>query len=130
MGVDQIAAELDALPRTTAPIVAAKVVSAPFGKNAQKPLVAAPVYQDKETVAEKAARKVFMADFTARKPKLEPVEETARETFLRALDLERKAEAGDRIGEAEATWLKGYQTTAEYRGERMVFEDFGGQAYS
>jgi len=130
MGVDQIAAELDALPRTTAPIVAAKVVSAPFGKNAQKSLVAAPIYQDKETVTEKAARKVFMADFTARKPKPEPVEETARETFLRALDLERKAEAGDRIGEAEAAWLKGYQTTAEYRGERMVFEDFGGQAYS
>ncbi|MBL4750506.1 MAG: Mu transposase C-terminal domain-containing protein [Amylibacter sp.] len=130
MGVDQIAAELDALPRTLPAMVEAKVVSAPFGKGDRKPLVAAPVYKDTQTASEKAEHKVFVADFSASKPKAEPGEETARKTFIRALELERKADAGERIGEAEAAWLKGYQTTAEYCGERMVYEDFGGQSYS
>ena len=128
--VGDLAAELDALPRTPSPMVDAKVVSAPFGKGSKKPLVAAPQYQDTQTAAEKADHKVFMADFSASKPKAEPIEETARQTFMRALELERKADAGERIGEAEAAWLKGYQTTAEYRGERIVYEDFGGQSYS
>jgi putative transposase len=128
MDVGDLAAELDALPRTAAPIVDAKVVSAKFGKESS--LVERPEYVDAETEEQKTARKVFMADFTARKPKPEPVEETARETFLRALELERKADAGERIGEAEAAWLKGYQTTAEYRGEKMVYEDFKGRSYS
>ena len=35
------------------------------------------------------------------------------------------AETGDAITAEQERWLKGYQTTAEYRAERGIWADFG-----
>lgn len=131
VSVKQISDELDALPSKVTPMVDAKVVSAKFGTaDRSKPLVAPPAYQETETADQKATHAIFLADYQKAKPKAQEPEETARETFLRALELERKSDAGERIGVAEVKWLKSYQTSAEYRGERRVYDDFKGQSYS
>lgn len=52
-------------------------------------------------------------------------QETARQRFRRALDLETAIAAGDSVPAEQAVWLGSYQTTAEYRSERTMREEFG-----
>ncbi len=53
-------------------------------------------------------------------------QETPQLRFRRALDLERRVEAGESIGTEDAMWLGGYQAGPEYRALRALHEDFGG----
>jgi len=71
-----------------------------------------------------AEQKAVVADFAARRAP-RPAEEAPKERFRRALDLERAREAGEAITAEQARWLKGYQTTPEYRAERALWSDFG-----
>lgn len=57
------------------------------------------------------------------------IQETEEDRFLRALDLERRSEAGERLGEAETRWLNKYQGTAEYRGQLRMRKSFGDDAF-
>ena len=52
-------------------------------------------------------------------------EETARQRFRRARDVERRIEAGEEVSADEALWLGGYRESAEYRAEKHMFEAFG-----
>jgi putative transposase len=52
-------------------------------------------------------------------------QETPRQRFRRALDIEAAIAAGDAVETADAVWLGSYQTSAEYRGEKALREDFG-----
>lgn len=52
-------------------------------------------------------------------------QETARQRFRRALDLETAIAAGEPVPADQAVWLGSYQTTAEYRSERTMREEFG-----
>lgn len=52
-------------------------------------------------------------------------QETARQRFRRALDLEAAIAAGEPVPADQAVWLGSYQTTAEYRSERTMREEFG-----
>jgi len=49
--------------------------------------------------------------------------------YLRALALEQRLERGEQISDAEARWLSGYQTTAEYLSQRDMYREFGLAAF-
>jgi putative transposase len=128
MKVAQIAVELDALERPAPVNLEAKVVQPDFGKRrASKPLVERPSYEDSTTPEEAARNVAFLAEHNARKIQAdaEREQDTARDRYLRAVSLERRSDAGERVGESEMSWLIGYQKTPEYHGEKKVHEDFG-----
>ena len=54
----------------------------------------------------------------------DPVE-TPKERFSRALQLERRLEAGEPVTADQQRWLSIYQTQPEYAAERGMWEDFG-----
>ncbi|MEM1077425.1 MAG: transposase domain-containing protein [Pseudomonadota bacterium] len=125
---DQVAAHLDEIRalRDEAPEpLVAKVVQPEFGARPRQPLVKRPVYSPPIDAAEDAARDAFIAEFT---PKAQPLADTDVERFKRALEIEARSEAGKRVGEAEAEWLRGYQTTSEYRSRKALWEQFGDEA--
>ena len=71
-----------------------------------------------------AEQQAVVADLAARRaPK--PAQEAPKERFQRALELERAQEAGTAITGEQLQWLRGYQTTPEYRAERAMWADFG-----
>jgi len=51
--------------------------------------------------------------------------EKPEQRFARALDLERRMGRREPVDAEQARWLKGYQTTSEYRAHRRMLEDFG-----
>lgn len=53
------------------------------------------------------------------------VEETSRDRFRRALDIERKLEAGEPVTRDQERWLSVFQNTSEYRSERLLWDDLG-----
>lgn len=55
-------------------------------------------------------------------------EETNHQRFQRALEIERRLDAGELVDERDAGWLEGYRTGSEYRSLRMIHDDFGEQA--
>ncbi len=56
-----------------------------------------------------------------------PVPEQPEERFARALALERRLAREDAVTAEERRWLAGYQRSAEYRGYRLMHDDFGDQ---
>jgi len=109
---------LDDVSPVEAPAPEAKVVKAVFGKPAK---AKAPV----GTPAKTAIAPV--ADFVAvraGRPETPP-DEDPRSRFRRARDLERAIEAGTRITPDQRRWLGAYQTTAEYQGQRMLWDESG-----
>ncbi|ODT55705.1 MAG: hypothetical protein ABS59_02890 [Methylobacterium sp. SCN 67-24] len=56
--------------------------------------------------------------------KLRP-QETARQRFRRALAIEAAITAGEPVPTDDALWLGSYRTSAEYRSEKALAEDFG-----
>ncbi len=58
-------------------------------------------------------------------PAVHRLPETKQQRFRRALALERDMAAGLTLGDDDALWLGGYQTTAEYKAFRMQFEEHG-----
>lgn len=55
-------------------------------------------------------------------------EETNRQRFQRALEIERRVSAGELVDAREIGWLEGYRTGSEYRAMRIIHDDFGEQA--
>lgn len=110
---------LNEVAPTEAPKTDAKVVQLAFGKKAGR---ADPARSDGPEV--ERARAGIVADLADRRPAPEP-EETARERFRRAVELERSLEAGGSLTAEQQRWLSVYQTTPEYRAERMLWEDMG-----
>lgn len=124
----ELGAALDAAAPGAPATPEAKVVRmTPKGDRPAAARMQRPEYR--EEISEEARRRQasFVADFEAEKAARaeEPAEETPREMFARALEIERRAEAGERVGEAEAKWLLGFQQTPTYRAERAVWEDYG-----
>lgn len=55
-------------------------------------------------------------------------EETARDRFFRALDLERRSEAGEPISEADARWFQRISQLPEYKTNRTFYDQYGAEA--
>ncbi|MFN3973439.1 MAG: transposase domain-containing protein [Gemmobacter sp.] len=125
MTAAELGAVLDATAPAPAPTPDAKVVRPVFGQPAaaERP-VSVPL---STPVTEEVARHqaVIIADLAARRTPPVPVEETDRERFRRALDLERREGAGEVLTIEQARWLAAFQATSAYRAERMLFDDFG-----
>jgi transposase InsO family protein len=51
--------------------------------------------------------------------------ETREQRFRRALDIERRMEAGETVAERDLLWLGGYRAGTEYQALREVFDEFG-----
>ena len=69
------------------------------------------------------AHEALIADFESRRRKKDAAapEETARELFRRALELERAIEAGQRVTPEQRKWLAGYQNHSDYRAEKLLW---------
>ena len=52
-------------------------------------------------------------------------QETSRQRFRRALGIEAAIASGEAVETADAVWLGSYQTSAEYRAEKALREEFG-----
>ncbi|MCW1934094.1 transposase domain-containing protein [Pararhodobacter zhoushanensis] len=115
----ELGVDLDAVaPTDAAPDPQAKVVRPMF--NAKPRVDATPAPRPEV----EAAQATVVADLAARRaPKV--ADETPKQRFGRALELERAVEAGGIITEAQAHWLRVYQSTPEYRAEHMLWSDFG-----
>lgn len=79
--------------------------------------------EDRGAIA--AEQATIIADLAARRTRTEPVEESARDRFMRALELEARQQRGDRITVEQERWLSVYQHTAEYQAEAQMKADFG-----
>lgn len=123
----ELGQSLDALSQAPAPKAEAKVVRAQFGKPVPeaptRPSGSPPI--DQTTFDRIQAGVVANLD-AARAGKPAPsAEETARDRFKRALDIERKLEAGEAVTRDQERWLSVFQNTSEYRSERLLWDDFG-----
>lgn len=119
---------LDDVPLSPTPQVEAKVVKATFGKGRTAPVPDRPSQPSQLPVGDiAAAQAAVIADLAAmRAPKAKvTAEDTARERFRRALELERAMEAGQPVTAEQQRWLSVYQQSAEYRAERGLWSDFG-----
>ncbi|MCB1395942.1 MAG: Mu transposase C-terminal domain-containing protein [Rhodobacteraceae bacterium] len=115
----KLGVDLDAVaPVEAAPDPEAKVVRPIFKASPRPPVV----HEDRPDVD--ATHRAVVAEFASHRAPKAPTE-APRERFRRALELERAVETGDAITAEQERWLKGYQTTAEYRAERGIWADFG-----
>lgn len=123
--VKQVAAALDACPKPELPSIEAKVVRlAQLAEHERGPLVQRPMPVPEVDPAIERRRAAMVVDFRPADQPEKPVE-TAKDRFQRAIEIEARSEAGERIGAAEADWLRRYQTTPEYTSRKMMLEDFG-----
>lgn len=118
---------LDALSTVVAPKPEAKVVRAQFGKPVPdapaRPSGSPPI--DQTTFDRIQAGVVANLDAVRAGKPTPAAEETARDRFKRALDIERKLEAGEAVTRDQERWLSVFQNTSEYRAERNAWENFG-----
>jgi hypothetical protein len=120
----ELGRDLDAIAAAPAPPPAAKVVRAQFGK--PRGTAPAPAPRDDGIAAVQAG---VVADLAARRAGPAPeAAEAPRERFRRALEIERRHEAGEAVTPEQLRWLGHYRATPEYRAERMLWADFG-EAY-
>ena len=112
------------------PSFEAKVVRPTFGKRGGvTPPEAAIAERRKQPTPDRAAiaaeQAVIVADLSARMKREEVTEETPRERYLRAVDLEARIQRGQGATPEQQRWLSVYQHTAEYKAEAQMHRDFG-----
>ncbi len=99
----------------------AKVVR-PVFKPALKAPVPAPAPADPRVAEQQAA---MVASLDAARAKAPPREDSARDRFARALELDRRAAAGEAVADEDRRWLARYRETPEYRAQHRLYQDFG-----
>ncbi len=114
----ELGVALDALaPAAPAAAPEAKVVRAMFGKPGRAP-EAAPM-----TPREAAVQQAMITDLDSRRAA--PAAEDSRDRFRRALELSRALERGEAVTADQQRWLSIYQTSNEYRAEKMAWDEVG-----
>ena len=129
VSVTELAAELAAMPPTLPDQLEAKVVQI-VPMQARRPLIERQVPQP--DTAQDAEFELFTADFGKRRPAAAPVaaaaEETSVDQFWRALDIERRSEAGEHVAADEAEFWGRMQRLPEFQAMRTMFNAFGAAA--
>lgn len=123
----QLGLELSATGTTPAPTVEAKVVKPVFGRKGDV-LPAARVNSAPDLTADEiaAGQAAMITDLTERLAgRATKAEETETDRFKRALDLERRAAAGEALTVEQQRWLSVYQSQPEYRAQRGIYDAFG-----
>jgi len=110
------AARLSSLPRPAEVYETPALVQAGRAARAEDTRPPAPVDEGEQRRLEALAEEI-------RAPR--PAPDMPETRFARALHLEKRQAAGEHVPEAEERWLRGYRLTAEYRGFRTVYDDFG-----
>ncbi|MGF3022621.1 DDE-type integrase/transposase/recombinase [Methylobacterium aquaticum] len=91
----------------------------------------APVVELSERAAERHAQNLAAAESPAGNvTPIRQVMETPDMRFLRALDLERRVEAGEQVPADDLVWLGGYRTLTEYRVRRRRYDEVGPEGMS
>lgn len=127
ISVDQYAAELAQMPRPETPLMEAKVVEMAPVRHRDALIAPRMPVPDIDPAVERR-RAAMVLDFRQAEP--EPLAETPKDRFRRAIDIETRSAAGERIGEAEADWLSRYQTTPEYSARKAMLDDFGRDSFT
>ena len=125
---ETIAADLDARSPEHAADLKAKVVSPDFGKQPSRVTMNKPVYEPTLDPEVQATRQAIVHSFEPApetKPKAKSARDESEARFKRARAIRERSDAGDRIGKADADWLRGYVETAEFQGLSAVFESHG-----
>lgn len=112
-----------AAPPPAAPVEAKVVRMVPDRRAAARERPRAPEAAPDPAVARMQAD--IVTDLAARRGVEAPAEESARERFRRALELERAIAAGAAVTPDQRRWLAVYSQQAEYRAEKMIWEDRG-----
>lgn len=99
--------------------VEAKVVRPVFGKRVE---AAADMPVPEDVLRAQAE---IVADLSTRRIAEAPAEEGERDRFRRALEYQRRLEAGREISATEQRWLIAYLETPEFVSLKMLHEDFG-----
>lgn len=126
VSVQDFADELRAQPPVESALVEAKVVEM-MPARLQKNLIGREMPAPKIDEAAELHRENLVLEFRRAESTADDVapEETPADRFRRALDIERRSDAGEPVGTAEADWLRIYQNQPEYTRQRLMFEDFG-----
>lgn len=125
--VKKVAAALDACPKPELEPLENKIVKlAQLTQHERGPLVQRPMPVPEVDPVIEARRAAMVLDFPVVGQAEKPAE-TAKDRFQRALDIEARAEAGNRIGEAEAEWIHRYRATPEYRSRKRIWEAEAGK---
>lgn len=128
----QLGEALDATAPSAPATPEAKVVQlTPARDRPDAARVQRPQITPEMTEEERAAQSALVADFEAERAArgTAEAEESPREMFARALEIERRAEAGERIGDAEANWLMSFKESAAYRAEAKLYGSFGDEMF-
>lgn len=125
MSVGDLAAEMDSLPQAETALVEAKVVELAPAR-IRKPMIERPLPQP--DTADEERLNVFTANFSRPRPVQVQPEESAADRFWRALDIERRSDAGEWVSEEEAEFWARMQRLPEYQAQRTLFDRFGEQA--
>lgn len=123
--VAAVAAALDQIDRPEPPAMDSKVVE--LVQKARGPIIDRPVPAPDEGAVKQGEHEAFILAFEARRA-APAQEESAADRFWRALDVERKSEAGAPIGSAEAEFWNRYRDTPEYRSMRRAYDQWGASA--
>ncbi|MBN8294706.1 Mu transposase C-terminal domain-containing protein [Rhodobacter sp. NTK016B] len=125
VSVDQWAEELKEAQRAEAPLVEAKVVELD-ARHRRKPLLERPLPVPDTSDEERL--NVFNAPFNRSQPEPAKPEHDPVAQFWRALDIERRSEAGEPVSEEDAAFWARMQRLPEYRARRLMFERHGAEA--
>lgn len=134
VSVGGLAAALDSLPKLATAPVEAKVVKLANREEIRRledrkrgALIAKPVPAPETSPELDAQLLEFNASFGTRKPAAEP-QESARDRFFRAREIEERSAAGEPVGREEAAWYSRYAETPEYRSNLTMFKKFGAES--
>lgn len=120
MKVTEISSRLDAASSTPSAPAEAKVVRPIF--RSAVPAEPQPRPEEEAEIASIQER-LRNRDMSARTPAQEPDDERIR--FRWAVELRRRIEAGEPVGQTERTKLASYEDTAEFRGQHRLYQKFG-----
>jgi len=120
---------LDGLSTMPAPKPESKVVRAKFGKPVPDALARPSGSPPIDAATFDRLQSGVVANLDAARAGKSPAdirsEETARDRFRRALDIERQLASGEPVTRDQERWLSVFQNTSEYRSERLLWDDFG-----
>ncbi|MBN7785167.1 Mu transposase C-terminal domain-containing protein [Ponticoccus gilvus] len=122
VSVQDFAAVLDEIPAPQTALVEAKVVEMAPARH-RKPLVTRPTPVPDTSADDRIA--VFQAEFGKRRAEPKAAAETATDRFRRALEIEKRSEAGEAISKEDAEFWERMRRLPEYRAMRLNYERFG-----
>lgn len=130
MSVQELAADLDrvsaAAQEPLSPLAEAKVVEIAPAR-IRKPLVQKPL-PIPDTAGDERIRDFSAEQQKRRAAPAEPAEKPFADLFWKALDIERRSDAGEEVSVSENAFLTRMRQLPEYRAKRKAYDRFGAQA--